>query len=1014
MATLAELEDALVNADRVGDKDAVRILADEIIRMRAVAAPAAVAQPAAPTVSAASTAAMPTAPATGGMQPSLATSRGVRADMPTAPAAVPQPEAPPVEQPQPAPQAQTFEQTFGIPATTAPGVIGAVTRGLAPVTAGAAVGAALPVPGGAAIGAGTMAIAPVVLDPVVRAFNQYFGTSYPTISDAFGAVADRLGIPRAQSPTEKAVETGTRAVGAGVAAPAGAARAVQLAVPEASTAARVAEATRVSGMGPTGAGGLTGMAGLGTRTGAAATSGAIGGLAAEGTPASAVGGAIGGVVGAGVFATGKSVLGGLWDATVGRLKPAKAAEDMLYEALGGTPQAGREATEAATRGQAPGMGTEGMVGTPVTPGYNRTLSEMLLAGGVRPTNEMVQLERDLITAGRKVTDDVYKFQTDQVGALRTQLAQINDQLRVPMLTPGRLGELTNVRDNLVARVEAEEAVLQAAERARIGISAGPQAAGQMLQQQARLLDSAFKRFEVDPRYQRALDAAGSEPNIPVPGVAQAVRSIYGDQLTTLMPESLPDTVRIINGLARARGAEQPELSNLATLHNLRKALNKEARAAATSGNVDRSRNLNSVLSSIDSSIANAQSLPQEAKRLYGDANAFYRDIYAPKFKEGETGRVLRPAQFGEQRIEPSQTVQRFLADEDASRQFLRTFAGDPLAFSAMRDGIVALAQREAIPNGVTVSPEGLQKFMAKNAPQIRMFEEAGMNVRGALLAMERRAMEVQDSLKRLQATRGPFEGKTPEQILSYIKDDPARMRLAMDRSDDIGKDAIRRVLAEQLNAKLADDPAAALKELTNETTRAAYSVALGSVPGLPRNLISEFTERARLGIATREAMADPALKKPGAAEAVVARANLTVPQLQALLKVAQEDISRLRQLDDMSRATTGAPTVQTRVADQAGGASIMPNQSMDATSNTLLRVFKNFERRINYKRNAELARIIYGNPGEAITAINNAIRRAEQAAKPAGVTRGVPAAAGAIGGVFGEQVRQQYQSEPQQ
>jgi hypothetical protein len=928
--------------------------------------------------------------------------------------------SPPVQQQpaQPAPEL-TYEQTFGIPQTTAPGVIGAVTRGLAPVATGAAlggaVGAMLPIPGAAAIGAGTMAVAPLALDPAVRAFNERFGTNYPTASQAFQDLMTRVGIPVPASSTERAVETGVRAVSSGIAAPAGAARAVQLAVPEASTAARIAEATRVGGMGPTGGGGLTGAAGIGTRAGAAATSGAIGGLATEGTPASAVGGAIGGVAGLGLFSAGKTVLGGLWDATVGRLKPAKAAEDMLYEALGGTPQAGREATEAVSRGQAPGMGVEGMVGTPVTPGYNRTLSEMLIAGGVRPTSEMVQLERELINAGRKVTDQVYKFQTDQVGALRSQLATINDQLRVPMLTPGRLEELTKVRDNLVARVEAEESVLQTAERARIEISDGPQTAGEMLQRRAKLMRAELNRFEVDPRYQKALDAAGSEPNIPVPGVARAVRSIYGDQLSTLMPDSLPDTVKIANRLAKARGDEQPEVSNLATLHNLRKALNKEARDANLAGNLDRGRNIKAILDSINNAIDRSTGLPQEAKRLYGEANAFYRDIYSFRFGRdaGETAKILQPTKYGGNVIDPSETVGKYLANEDASRQFVRTFAGDPLAFSAMRDGIVALAQRQAIPNGVTVSPEGLQKFMAKNAPQIRMFEEAGMNVRGALLAMERRAMEVQDSLKRLQATRGPFENKTPEQILGYIKEDPARMRLAMDRSDEIGKDAIRRVLAEQLNAKLANDPAAALKELTNETTRSAYRVALSGVPGVQRNVIDEFTERARLGVATREAMADPALKRPGAAEAVVVRANLPLPQLQALLKVAQEDIARLRQIDDISRATTGAPTVQARVADQAGGTSIMPNQSMDATSNTLLRVFKNFERRINYKRNAELARIIYGNPGEAITAINNAIRRAEKAAKPARLTRPVPAAAGAVGGQFGEEVRQQSQ-EPQQ
>ena len=981
MATIAELETALRNADAAGDAGAARIFANEIIRLRQQAAQA-----------------QPTE------QP-----------QPAQPAAEQMPQPEPMQPAQPTPEL-TYEQTFGIPQTTTPGVIGAVTRGLAPVATGAALGGAVGGPPGAAIGAGTMAVAPVVLDPAVRAFNERFGTNYPTVSQAFQDLMTRVGIPVPASSTERAVETGVRAVGSGIAAPAGAARAVQLAVPEASTAARIAEATRVGGMGPTGGGGLTGMAGIGTRAGAAATSGAIGGLAAEGTPASAVGGAIGGVAGLGLFSAGKTVLGGLWDATVGRLKPAKAAEDMLYEALGGTPQAAREATEAVSRGQAPGMGVEGMVGTPVTPGYNRTLSEMLIAGGVRPTSEMVQLERELINAGRKVTDQVYKFQTDQVSALRTQLATINDQLRVPMLTPGRLEELTKVRDNLVARVEAEESVLQAAERARIDISAGPQTAGEMLQQRAKLMRDELNRFEVDPRYQKALDAAGSEPNIPVPGVARAVRSIYGDQLSTLMPDSLPDTVKIVNRLAKARGDEQPEVSDLATLHNLRKALNKEARDANLAGNLDRGRNIKSVLDSINNAIDSATGLPQEAKRLYGEANAFYRDIYSFRFGRdaGETAKILQPTKYGGNVIDPSETVGKYLANEDASRQFIRTFAGDPLAFSAMRDGIVALAQRQAIPNGVTVSPEGLQKFMAKNAPQIRMFEEAGMNVRGALLAMERRAMQVQDSLKRLQATRGPFENKTPEQILSYIKEDPARMRLAMDRSDEIGKDAIRRVLAEQLNAKLANDPAAALKELTNETTRSAYRVALSGVPGVQRNLIDEFTERARLGVATREAMADSALNRPGAAEAVVARANLPLPQLQALLKVAQEDIARLRQIDDISRATTGAPTVQARMADQAGGTSIMPNQSMDATSNTLLRVFKNFERRINYKRNAELARIIYGNPGEAIAAINNAIRRAERAARPASLTRPVPAAAGAIGGQFGEEVRQQSQPEPQQ
>ena len=88
---------------------------------------------------------------------------------------------------------------------------------------------------------------------------------------------------------------------------------------------------------------------------------------------------------------------------------------------------------------------------------------------------------------------------------------------------------------------------------------------------------------------------------------------------------------------------------------------------------------------------------------------------------------------------------------------------------------------------------------------------------------------------------------------------------------------------------------------------------------------------------------------------------------------------------------------------------------MNTAMNALVRTFTNIEQRVNRKVNAELARVIYENPESAITAINNAIARAERAQRPAGMGRRVaPAAAGAVGGMAGEQVRQQYQTEPTQ
>jgi hypothetical protein len=202
-----------------------------------------------------------------------------------------------------------------------------------------------------------------------------------------------------------------------------------------------------------------------------------------------------------------------------------------------------------------------------------------------------------------------------------------------------------------------------------------------------------------------------------------------------------------------------------------------------------------------------------------------------------------------------------------------------------------------------------------------------------------------------------------------------------------------------------------LKELTDETTRAAYRQAF------PARLVDDATERARMGVAARAALADPLLARPGAAEQVVTRSNLTLPQLRALLTVAESDIARIKRIDEAARRGGATPRVGmiTREVAEAGApaAAVTPNSSMNTAMNALVRTFTNIEQRVNRKVNAELARVIYENPESAITAINNAIARAERAQRPAGMTRrAAPAAAGAVGGMAGEQVRQQYQPEP--
>jgi len=936
---------------------------------------------------------------------------------------MPQPAAPAAEmQPvaQPEPQRElTYEETFGIRPTTPAGVAGALTRGLAPVLGGAAMGAMTPIPGGAAIGAGAAAVAPLVLDPAVEAINRQFGTSFQTPSQALQALMTRMGVAQPQSAVERGIETTARGVGAGIAGPAGAARAVQLAAPAGSTAARTAEAVRVGGMGPTGAAGLTGVAGAGIRTGAAATGGAIGGLAAEGSPEGAIGGALVGSVMPAVGA-GARLVGNLWNSMIGRItKPTQTAEDVLFNTLGGTTEAGRAAQAAFARGQ----------GAPATPGMPRSLLELLDAGGVEPTVDLAALSSRLANAGSPISDQVLQFQRQQVGALRQSLLQVNDQLRVPMLTPARRSELEGVRDSLLAKVDAEEAILNAAARAKGEALPGPQAAGQAIATRAEELSKGLRETLITPAYKAATDSAGST-RTNIDGLVADAERILGRPLSGFAPETAPPIVRRILALRQVekpkpvgRGeitsrmmaqpdAPVPTTATLEELDDLRKAINgtiAEARRGSPSLQGVEVKNLQTLHASVDRMVSESPAFSAETKQLYDKALSNYRDIYAPRFREGETARILKPAMFGEMRVDPSQVVGSYLKDQDAADQFVRTFAGDATAFSAMRDGLVALARKESMSN-FQFDPKKLQGWLQSNAPVLRRFEDAGMNVRSALAQVENEALQAKAALDNLATFRGPFQGKTADQMLTYITQDPARMKLALERSNEQGKDAIRRVTAESLNQLIETNPAQALKELTDETKRRAYSVALPDniVPG--RNLVNEFTERARLGVALQEVLQDSTLAAPGAAQVVIRRSNLSLPALESLLKLAQDDIARIKRIDETATRSGATPRIGalTKEASDAGVPALtIPSSSMSTTTQTILRALNSVDQAVNRKVNAELARVIYQNPEAAVLAIENAIQRAQRAQRPSRVMRAAPAAAGTLGGAVAEEfVRQ--------
>jgi hypothetical protein len=327
----------------------------------------------------------------------------------------------------------------------------------------------------------------------------------------------------------------------------------------------------------------------------------------------------------------------------------------------------------------------------------------------------------------------------------------------------------------------------------------------------------------------------------------------------------------------------------------------------------------------------------------------------------------------------------------------------------MRDGIVQRV-RSASLDGFSVSPKKLQSFLAENAPILKKYEDAGMNLRGALHRMEQDATQADAVFKNLETFRGPFSGKTPDQILRYITEDPSRMKLALDRSNDVGKDTIRRVVAEQLNEKLQANPQFVLNELSDQSKRAAYRMALPESL-MNRNLIGEFEERAKLAIAGRDMLKQTGKVEP---DAVLRRSNLTLPQLQALRQAAETDIARIRRIDELASKAGATPRladISQEVAQDSRGVSVMPNASLSTTQNIIIRSLGAVEQRVNRRVNAELARMLYENPQAGMAAIDNAIKRAQAAQRPARAARAAPAVGGVAGAAFTEERARQFQPE---
>jgi hypothetical protein len=904
------------------------------------------------------------------------------------------------------------------PETTATGVAGAVTRGAALPLAGATVGGAVAGPPGALAGGAAGVLAPVVADPAVALVNRLFGTNIRQPSAALSDLLTRFGVAQPRSAAEKFTQQMTEGVTAGVALPAQAARtamALTAGTRAAPVVTPIAEAVRVGGMGPTG--GRT----MGERIGAGMVSGGIGATPVAESPVDIAVGATAGGLFPPLVKGGKDVVKSLYETTIEPfLNPVLVAQKQLFRAAGGTVGAAER-----TIGE-----IEAGMDVPVTPGFQRTLPETIVAGGGDAPMTLSVLAERIRGASPEVARETQRLMNERAGALQAQLARVNQQIdqQGAMLQPGALDELVQVRDGILRTIETERGQMEAVlGRPAAGMPAGPQGTGEEILTRAQQLQKQIRDTEITPAYQRALNAGG-ESRVNINSVVGEAERVLGRPLSSFDPATAPAIVRRILALRDAveeapvilgpdgrplTPTAPPQITASATLpelDDLRKAINSDitaaSRGSSTLAGVE-TRNLLGLQRTIDAAIDASDTLPTQAKDLYKTAVAKYRDLYAPRFREGETARILKPGMFGENRVEPAQIVQQFTKDVDAANQFVTTFAGDARAYNSLRNGILGQFRLAAVdPQTQMVDPGNAAAFLQNKAEVLAVLDNNGLGIRNALQQFEQEAAQGAEALKNLNAIGGPFRDKTPGQLLDYILSSGERMGVALNRSTPQDSDTIRRVVSTRLNQMLTQTPGgeplteAGVMRVVGEMTdqsgnlKSAYRLALGP------NLAKEFSDRAKGLRLVIETGKDPMLKNPNAIAPTLRSANFTPDQLTDM-QLVLDDLARAKKVEEAARAArqAAAPSGRDILSEEAEGAtSRFDKMNFLQRWYTVARnLYVGLKEQLNPRIAARLANMLYNNPEEAAAALRAEIARVQKKARPSTLGRAVPAVSGALG-----------------
>jgi hypothetical protein len=584
---------------------------------------------------------------------------------------------------------------------------------------------------------------------------------------------------------------------------------------------------------------------------------------------------------------------------------------------------------------------------------------------------LATLEADLATGETPIGREAILTQQRRLSALQQQLHAIDQDIlqRGQAMSPQEAASASRIRNDITQSIAAAEQRIQGGlsqTGARIPAT-NPLTSGEAVAARTRQIRDTFREERISPAYEAAFQSAGNQ-RIPVDNVIADAERIIGARLAD-----------VPLGVANRTVADLRELQNGATLRQLdrvRKSVNKDIAAAQSAG-----RPLGDLMdlhNSIDEAVR-ASDLPMRAQLQYSNALNLYRSEFVPRFKTGVVSDILRTTKKNQSGILSSQTVSRFMANEDAAAQFATTFENDAVARRAMEAGIQDMARVKTVdPITHAVDPDKITAFIADNQSK---FDLMGIDAERLLDPVRREAQTLLEGRRELERDASFFRTdrgealRTGTDYANALLKSPAAMDVGLKRLSPAGRAALTKEITDR-----------AIREINTRSPDKALDY-LDKHKGTIRMVLdkSDFDRLQNLA-KNQQALLD--VEKRAVKPTVQLDVDLSnvPPDVMTDFNMVARELQRIKSAEEMTGLRPAQKIGEIGTENIKAAKELKPN-FIDSRLSVMEKIFDFAGKYINRKTTAVLADALIRNPEKAADLIEREIARRAKIATPAPETR---------------------------